>query len=234
MTLNIFVLLLFIILLSNVFGVSITTTQNMKNTMGNVLIEQFGLARGGKIHINYSINTTYVVNATYNDAIYYSNIVLLIVNQNEYNSWYIGAGNSNGVSYCNQPSLYRKQLLTNGNVTYDIDMEYGQPSQYSVILLRCRDYPSTTNNAQISVDLKVSAKNPRPYSSTSFSQLSIDEVMIPRVLEGEVIVYTFMLIGCLFQFYASRHWFRNIDILFTFTIFTQLLFTISQYAGTIV
>lgn len=202
---------------------------------GTFVVSEFGLARGGMINVMYNISA--VLNPQSNqtlNAAYNSYILLLFLNFEEANNgWYHGLFNSGSFnslgtlaeSMCMQPSLFRKQLIGSGNITYEINMQHDESSRYYAALLQCRTLP---NNPVIQIDLSVEMKNPQPYSS-EYSHLAIEEVMYTRVLEGEILVFVFFIVALSAQWYFSFAWMKSGHILFLVVLFTQLLYTIAEY-----
>lgn len=221
---------------------SITNYQvTSNNQFSEFIIDSFGLCRGGLITVNYnvdidqqSLTVPQISNDMVSTIIYDSYILLLILNDVEVNNgWYSNVGTSdvNIQSVCNQPSLYRQQLLLgNGTVYYNISLNHANSAQYSVAIFQCRYLPESYQKYPISIDVTVEMKNPLPYSD-QYTQLSIDQVMLIRVYTGEIIIYSLFLVAMLFQFYLSRKYMKGIHYLFVAVIITQLLLSIALYSG---
>ncbi len=150
------------------------------------------------------VKIKYDVLATNGTEPYESYVVILILNEAQRSSWYNGldktVSSSNIASYCSQPSLLRKLVYGTDTIFYEIDSALGS-DQYSVAVLQCLS--SVTNNP-VSVNVHASMKNVRPESDTEYSQLPIDEVLYPRILEGETIVYSLLIAGLLGQIYLAK------------------------------
>lgn len=192
------------------------------------IVSNFGMARGGQINIDYDISSTALSPTTISN----SYILLLILNgQQAGNGWYNSIGSSSQsdlATLCTQPSQFRQQLTNAGNITYNISLMHGEVSQYAVALMQCRSIASLSDSIDISVT--VSMLNPQPYSS-DFSHLPIDEVVVTKVLEGEIIVYFLMILAMMVQYYFSWRWMKSMHLVFIVNLVTQVLFTISQYVG---
>lgn len=164
----------------------------------------FGLAVGGVIDISYNVNTSY------NDSVSNSYVLLLVINEKQKNNWYGNIGstsNSNNdqtqiqnkiYNLCTQPSTLRRQLFNSGNFFLEINEELGS-DRYSVALLQCK----LGNRASpVAATINAELKNPRP-KSDGYSQLPIEEVILPRVLGGELILYALLILGSIGQIYYA-------------------------------
>ncbi len=89
----------------------------------------------------------------------------------------------------------RRQIQGTGTVHYEVIPSFGS-DQYSVAIIQCLA-------GQTSVDVEVQMKNARP-EGDSYSQLPIDEVLFPRLLVGESIVYSLMIAGLAGQIYLAQ------------------------------
>jgi hypothetical protein len=165
---------------------------------GLLLTKSFGMASRGLVKIKYEIS------ATNDTAPYESYVVILILNEMQRTSWYNGLDkdvSSNSIaSYCSQPSLVRKLVYGSDTIFYEIDSSLGS-DQYSVAVLQCL---SSLENNPVSVHVHATMKNVRPESDTEYSELSIEEVLYPRILEGETIVYSLLIAGLLGQIYLAK------------------------------
>jgi hypothetical protein len=114
-----------------------------------------------------------------------------------FNLAFDNGGDINAATVCNRPSELRYHITTaSGNTTYTAR----STERYSVLLLNCRE---TKANNPIDVKVKVSMENLRP-ERNEISHLAIEEVMVPRILEGEILIYTFMLLGLVGQFFFFK------------------------------
>jgi hypothetical protein len=197
--------LLYIILfhiLANFYVIVNAEIQSMKQQTidfsGKLLSKDFGMATNGIIDVNYDI-------APYNSSAAYSSYILInIVNSKQREFWYSSlerefATISSQIAsqYCTQPAMFRQTAFGVGNFSYVIPAV----DQYSVVVIQCRD--SGILNP-ISVSVSASLKNIRP-SSDGYSHLPIDEVMIPRVLEGSSIIESLFIVGLGGQMYFGRY-----------------------------
>lgn len=178
-----------LLLLGTVSAVHKAFTTTSSDAYAVLITKAFGMASGGLVTVDYNILAQ---NAS---APYTSYGIFLIVDETERDSWYGSITTTEKSfnlpsSYCNQPSIYRKQLYGTGSFSYEIEAEFGA-DQYSLIFIQCQ--PSNATNP-IYVHIEAQMKNVRP-QSTQYSHLSIDEVLIPRILEGEAIVFTVLILG---------------------------------------
>jgi hypothetical protein len=165
---------------------------------GVLLSKDFGMATGGVIEIDFKINPS---DSTLNFSSY---VLINIVTNEQLTSWYSSLqleykelGSSTANKYCMQPANSRQLSFGMGNFSYVVPAV----DRYSVIVLQCRQgYESNP----VSIDVHACLTNPRP-SSSSVSHLPIDEVMIPRVLEGSAIIFGLMLAGLVGQMYTGRY-----------------------------
>ena len=126
---------------------------------------------------------------------------------------------------CTLPSTFRRQVYGSGKLTYEISATDGA-AEYSVLALQCKSpvpqsqYTFCKKGFSLFVfhlffhywlifcytalAITTEMVNARP-SGDGVSQLSIDTVMMTRVLEGTIILYFFMLFGLLGQILISRY-----------------------------
>lgn len=164
---------------------------------GDFITQEFGMAVGGTIQIDYNVQPTYASKK------FDSYVILLVLTRDQANGWYSDlkndANSDSIMSMCSQPSMFRQELFGSGTLSYNIDYALGE-NRYSVAVLQCRSgYES--NPVTVSVDLTM--KNPRP-NSDEMSHFSIEHVMEIRVIEGELIIYALMILGMLGQIILAR------------------------------
>lgn len=87
--------------------------------------------------------------------------------------------------------------------------------RFSTILLSCR--PGVASNP-LTATFAVEMKNPHPYSSSSYSQQSIESAMLYRVYQGCCIIFALLWSGLVGQLYISRYQVKNIHFLFFVTL----------------
>eukprot|EP01034_Spumella_vulgaris_P036637 gene36637-45192_t len=71
-------------------------------------------------------------------------------------------------------------------------------------------------------------KNVRP-DSDNYSELPIDEVLYPRILEGESIVYSLLIAGLAGQIYLAKDYATPLHFLFLFTLVCTLCVVFAEY-----
>lgn len=211
---------------------------------GMVACLSFGLARRGGIYYNYDVKTSgtqeTVTASNMTDWNMYA--LALIVTEDQRISYY-PLLKSQGAdvdispyqpSICMSPSVTRQELYGSGTFNYTISDE-DVNAQYSLIILQCREgkYSLTNDNplAYPEIDIKVSVDmvNARPRSD-GISHLSIDLVMFERVLYGEIIVYTLMLVGLICQMIYNKDGNIQIQWFFLATVLFALLAVVLSYA----
>ena len=190
--------ILLLLCLGIVSAVHKAFTTTSSDAYAVLITKDFGMASRGLITVDYSILAQ---NAS---APFTSYALFLIVDSTERDSWY-GTISTTSKSFslpsnlCNQPSVLRKQLYGTGSFSYEIDSSFGN-DQYSIVFIQCM--PSTATNP-IHVHVEAQMKNARPHSS-KYSHLSIDEVLIPRILEGEALIYTLLILGLSGQIFFGK------------------------------
>ena len=179
-------------------GIKVTYTSEKSGIYGDFLVNDFGMAVGGIIEVDYSVAPKDITEP------FDSYLVLLILSSDQKDSWYGGLGDSDNTvtkninTLCNQPAMLRKELIGSGSVSFDINYAVGT-DRYSVALLQCR---TSSSNNPISVDITLVMKNARP-DSVNYSHFPIEQVMEVRVLEGELIVYALLILGMCGQLYVA-------------------------------
>lgn len=166
------------------------------NTYGTLLSATFGLAMGGVIHVDYN-----VFNEGNSDG-GTGYVLILVLNEKQRESWYgsLKYGETSSVNnYCTLPSVVREMVTGSGKIGYEVDVN----DQYTVAVLQCLSTASP-----ITVSVNVELKNPRPSGedeeTSEFSQLPINLVIVPRILEGETIIYSLFIAGLLGQIFLAR------------------------------
>lgn len=208
-----------------VFSISEIFFKSSNEAYGSQIVSEFGMSRGATVSIDYNVQASHSLNS------FNSYVLVLIYDLDGAKMWYSKmSGSSSDIqnninTLCTQPSLYRKQIFGSGNLEYTIPDD-AMPSQFSLSILQCR---STSNNLPISVSATVKMMNPSPYSS-SLSHLPIEDVVILRVLAGEIIVYCLLLASLVFQLITSKPWIKKIHYFFLISIVTQILSLIAQYS----
>lgn len=120
--------------------------------------------------------------------------------------------------------MLRRTVYGQGTIEYIVPTELGA-QQFSVAMLQCETvYPQQT----VDVTVKVEIKNQRPYS-TNYSQLPLDEVMLPRVVEGVLILLFLMLAGLLGQLYLAGRCRLKIHWVFLVTMLAYIAYLFSMY-----
>jgi hypothetical protein len=189
---------IFLSCLSHVFSVKKTFNKISSDEFGLLVTKSFGMASKGLIQISYDIS------ATNKTAAYNSYVVILILNEVQRTSWYNGLDKDVSyksiASYCVEPSLARKLVYGTNEIVYEIDPSLGS-DEYSVAVLQCA---SSSESNPINVHVHVTMKNIRPEDSNNYSELPIDEVLYPRILEGETIVYSLLIAGLGGQIYLAK------------------------------
>lgn len=189
---------LIVLLFGTASAVHKAFTTTSSDAYAVLIAKTFGMASRGLVTVDYSISAQ-------NESLPYSSYAtFLLVEETQRDSWY-GTLTTKEKTFslpstmCTQPSIFRKQVYGSGAFTYEIDPDYGA-DQYTLIFIQCM--PSTSTNP-INVHIEAQMKNARPYSS-KYSHLSIDEVLIPRILEGEALIYTLLILGLSGQIYFGK------------------------------
>jgi hypothetical protein len=160
-------------------------SSHSKDTFSTLFVKDFGMTTQGKIDISYSVTPQTNVS---------SYIVLVAVTENQRQGWYSGIGQSDSIStVCNQPSLLRILLSNDGNITWAPPIV----GQYSLIVMQCR--PSSD---YVKVSLNVDMQN--VLSDGSRSYLAVEDVMLIRLFQGELLIYSLLIAGLLGQYYFRR------------------------------
>lgn len=176
------------------------TYENTKSSkFGEFITQDFGMAVGGTIEINYDVGPQDSAQK------FDSYVILVVTTHDQLEGWYgdmkdaDGADSGSVSTLCGQPSTFRQELIGTGSLSYEIDYSIGE-NRFSVGVLQCRaGYESNP----VSVNVELTMKNPRPQSS-EMSHYSIEHVMTIRVLEGELIIYALMILGMAGQIYLAR------------------------------
>lgn len=155
---------------------------------GSYLQSSFGMAGNGQISIKYDVN------ALYSGMDYTSYVLVLIVTEAQKNGWYSGMSNApvNIYTLCNAPSQYRERVYGTGTISFNVTGS----DRFSVLVLQCLN-GNSNNPVKTKIDL--SMVNARPLKD-GYQHLPIQDVMYVRVLEGELILYVFLLIGLIGQY----------------------------------
>ena len=193
-----FVCLILFVTIKTCIGIKVSKTFKQENSFGTLLIEDFGMAVGGIVEMDYNIKPTN------NDLPYNSYVLFLLINYEQKKAWYNSldtsiSTNTDINSLCSLPSMYRREIFNKDKISIEINYELSR-NRYSVVLLQCRN---SNNENIIEIVTTTTMKNIRP-SSNNYSHLAIDEVMYTRVLEGEIILYALFILGILGQLYFSK------------------------------
>lgn len=228
-----FFIVIFTSLIRPILSVHETFSTVSTGQFADNVISSFGLARGGLINAKYDVSIGGDLSSSDSlTVLSNSYILMLVLNSYEVSNFYQSFGSSatSPSDYCNKPSFYRHQILSlTGHISLNISETLGQDDQYSLVLVQCRKF-TQYSDYPISISISADMKNPQP-SGTDYAHLSIDEVMILRVLEGEIIIYCLFIAAMMVQYYLAKRFLKNIHYLFTVTLFFQLLYVISQYVG---
>jgi len=222
MMLLILILILSYITISNSIVVKYDNTINTYES--NTLVKSFGMASGGIITINSNIKSNNNTITLLND--YY--ILILIVTQSQMIGWYSynnNNNNNNGLyNLCNSPSQvrYTPNINSINNYTYIIN----DNDLYNILLLQC--YNGNINNT-LSISITASLVNIIPYNNNVYTQLPIEEVMIPRVVLFEIIIYIILCISLIFQLYINKRYVKQIHILYIICILFIIIQLIIRY-----
>jgi len=226
-------LLLNNILLSNSIVVkydSIINTYSYSN-----IITSFGMAKDGIITINYRLDLTNNNNNNNNNNLNEYYLLMVIVTQSQKVGWYSFTINNNNdddgtiatniLQLCNSPSQsrYNLNINNNGNYTYKI------PSNdlYSILLFQCYNGNPLTS---LKVELDVSLINIRPINDNSkYTQFAIEEVMVPRVIDAEIILYTIFILGLIFQLYMNKRYVKIVHFFYLLTLIFMIIQLISRH-----
>lgn len=173
------------------------TYDNTKSEVfAEFITQDFGMAVGGTIDINYNIAPKDITQPfdTY--------VVIIVITHDQVEGWYSDmkdGADVNAVStLCSQPSMFRQEVYGLGTLSYEIDYAIGD-NRFSVGVLQCRN---GYENNPVSVSVDLTMMNPRP-DSHEMSHYSIEHVMEIRVVEGELILYALMILGMAGQIYLA-------------------------------
>lgn len=208
----------------NVINGEISTMRhsNQKEAVGIVLNRDFGMATGGSIKIDYKITAS-------DSAEPYSSYALIsIVDVKERTSWFPNLtpdlkslSSDTAGTYCTQPSRYRQVVFGEGTIEYTVP----SVDEYSILVMQCKT--NTTANP-INMYVQSDMRNIRP-TGDGYSHLPIDEVMIPRVLEGCSIIYFLMIFGLAGQMFLFKENVKNIHYIFLGTLIACAASALSDY-----
>lgn len=193
-----FCTLLLISFIGASYGIKETYSKQRSGIFGDYLVNDFGMAVGGVIQVDYHVVPKYQTEQ------FDSYLLLLVISSDQKDSWYDGLGDSDGDvtkninMLCNQPAVYRQELFGSGTINFDISYSVGV-DRFSVGVLQCR---AGNSENPISMDITVEMKNARP-NSDEYSHFPIQQVMQVRVLEGELILYALMIVGMIGQIYVA-------------------------------
>lgn len=201
---------------------------------GYYIIKSFGLAAAGRIDIDYDVQLSAYNESEVNVLSWFqpsSYILILVLTEHEVDNWYNNLVNNdqntvkdNIRTLCNSPSMLRRTVYGTGSFEYIPTKNNAQ--QFSIAVLQCETvYPQETVDVSVTVEIK----NPRPYSS-SYSQLPLEEVMVPRVVEGELIILFLMLAGLGGQMYLAGQCRLKIHWVFLVTLLAYIASLFAIYS----
>lgn len=192
-----------------------TYFRTSSSIFADYVIKDFGLTRGGYIKVDYNVSHySMTSNSSY--------ILLLVLDDNEKSGWYSDLDDDS--KYCQLPSFARLQASNQG--TFDIFIpDSASDARYSLLVLQCR-----LPEIPVSVSISASMTNPRPYSS-EVSHLPIEDVMVTRVLTGELILYFMMLGALVLQFIVAKEWLKPIHYGFLASLFFQIVALFAEFYG---
>lgn len=177
-----------------------TTDHKSGGVFGKILVSRFGLAEGGLIEVDYDVS------AQHEDQPYESYMLINIMTNAERNNWYYQLDDSESTikaninSLCSQPAILRRVVYGKGKLSLRVDSSIGR-DRFSVALLQCRD---GSNGNPVRADITVEMRNPRPDSDDGYSHLAIEDVMVVRVVEGELIIYSLFILGLIGQIVVGK------------------------------
>lgn len=181
--------LLLLVVIPYGYSIQVTRSYQSKSQFHDILINNFGLAVGGLVEIEYQ-----VVPTSTRDETYSGHVVLLLITDWQQLVWYTSTSTS---TLCSQPSMFRRELLGQGRETVVISPDISR-NLFSAYLLQCQ-----ASNDPISISVTATMRNPRP-SSSEYSHMAIEEVSGLQLLEGSIIVFTLLVLGVLGQLYFCR------------------------------
>jgi len=181
--------MLVLLLVPNVDSIQVTRSYHHTDPFHDILIDNFGLAVGGLVEIEYKVTPSS------RDMLYGGEVVVLLVTNAQRIIWYDGSSTS---TMCSQPSMFRRELRGKGREMVVISPDITR-DRFSIFLLQCRD-------SQDPVEISVTAtmRNPRPNSSTEYSHKPIGDVAVLQLLEGKIIALSLLALGMLGQLYFCR------------------------------
>ena len=176
------------------YALKATYSKTSSATFSALVVDDFGMAVGGKISLDYNVY------AEDSAKPYESYMILLILTHDQLNGWYdqLGSSSADLTTMCQQPSMLREKAYGTGSISFDIVPSVGE-NRYSVGVIQC--WTGYADNP-VHIDLTAVLLNPRPESS-EYSHLSIERVMETRVVEGLIIIYALLIAGMCGQIYIS-------------------------------
>jgi hypothetical protein len=211
------ILVLFLIIVNQ--GTSLKTALSKTSSVpfAESLVNSFGLAAGGTIDVNYNVM------GTDGSIPYDSMVTLLILTERQRIGWYLNlytAITPDESALCTRPALFRQHLYGNGSVAYTAE----SAEKFTLVTLQCRNSAVHSTNVHMDAILV----NPQPVGDGQ-SHLSIQNVMIPRVLGGEILLYSLMLVGLVGQCYFAKPYVRRIHYWFGATLLSIILALFMEY-----
>jgi hypothetical protein len=172
-----------------------TYTKTSSSQFADLVVEEFGMAVGGRIDIQYNVFPQD------GSKTFRSYMILVILTHDQNYGWYgdIGKSNPDITTMCQQPSTTRNRILGSGNIALDIDASIGE-DRFSVAVLQC--YDGLESNP-VTVEVTAVLQNPRPMSD-EWSHMPIQLVMETRVIEGELIIFALLILGMCGQIYVAK------------------------------
>ena len=211
---------------------SVETSYNKDNSAGifeEFLVQDFGVAENAVVSLDYSIVPSSCAEENNCIGNTTDGILFLLMTYNERIGWYsdVSKSTSNINNICNRPSIYRQLLKGKGTINYIAPLHW-TPDRYSVLIARCN---SVLPKAALNIDMTLTLRNPLPYSN-EYSHLPIDEVMLPHVAVGFLIIYCMYLAGLLGQIYfAGERYTKKIHYYFVLSLCLAIFAFIFQYAS---
>ena len=191
-------------------------------------IDAYGLADGGLIDVKYNISTQNTV-----DDPSTSFLLLLVVDQDQYDSWY--AGRTNRINYgsetyfqdvqelCNMPSMFRKRMYpSEGSFQHHVE----GTDLYDVLILQC--FPQQT---PLFAHLTLELLNPTS-EGCCFGHLPIESVMDINIALVETILYSIMLISYISSILTSeKEAVKSMHYILLVTVIISVLSSLLDYVG---
>lgn len=198
-----------------------TLSATSGSPFGAAVMTKFGLARHGTVRIDYSLKTLKGEDTSRASMDRFNMMFIAVVLNEEQRSSYFAQFENEGEQvamssgdankYCNDPALARVQMFGTGTYSHTLSGMDARAEQTSVVVLQCKQGLGV-QGPRITADLTVTMTNIRPDGGTD--HLGVEDIMVIRTIEGELIMYWLMLGGLIAQIYYNREHNRHLQYMF--------------------